>query len=68
MTPLNRVRIEKAAADCGFEMTLLEVAGGLTLRSARFPETVSMSQEDDGTFRITAVSVRPSHLDGCAEQ
>jgi len=54
MTPLDRVRIEKAAADCGFEITPLEVAGGLTLRSARFPETVSVAQEDGGAFRITA--------------
>ena len=40
MTPLDRLRIEKAAADCGFEMTPLERDGGLELRSARFPEAV----------------------------
>lgn len=40
MTPLDRLRIEKAASDCGFEMTPLEHDGSLELRSARFPETV----------------------------
>lgn len=40
MTPLDRLRIEKAASDCGFETTPVERDGGLELRSARFPETV----------------------------
>lgn len=40
MTPLDRLRIEKAATDCGFEMTPLERDGGLELRSARSPGTV----------------------------
>jgi len=40
MSPLERLRVEKAAADCGFEMTPLEHDGGLELRSAHFPEMV----------------------------
>lgn len=40
MTPLERLRIEKAASDCGFEMTPLERGDGLELRSASFPESV----------------------------
>jgi putative restriction endonuclease len=40
MSPLERLRVEKAAADCGFEMTPLEHEGGLELRSAHFPEAV----------------------------
>lgn len=43
MTPLDRLRIEKAAADCGFERTpLLVDDNGLELRSARFPEVVTV--------------------------
>jgi len=57
MTPLNRLRIEKAAADCGFEMTPLERDGGLELRSARFPETVFVQQATSSTLMVTASSV-----------
>lgn len=39
MTPLERIRIEKAAADCGFEREpVLNNRGQLELRSALFPE------------------------------
>ncbi|MDH6644379.1 putative restriction endonuclease [Ralstonia sp. GP73] len=41
MTPLERLRLEKAAADCGFERTPMLVSdGGMELRSAQFPEAV----------------------------
>lgn len=43
MTPLERIRIEKAAADCGFEReAVLNEQGQLELRSATFPEVVSV--------------------------
>lgn len=41
MTPLERIRIEKAAADCGFEREpVVNAQGALELRSALFPEVV----------------------------
>lgn len=54
MTPTDRLRIEKAAADCGFEMTPLERDGGLELRSARFPETVLVQQTAPSSFAVSA--------------
>ncbi|WIV99686.1 HNH endonuclease [Kinneretia aquatilis] len=54
MTPLDRLRIEKAAADCGFEMTPIERDGGLELRSARFPETVLVRPTNDAAHAVTA--------------
>ena len=54
MTPLDRLRIEKAATDCGFEMTPLERDGGLELRSARFPETVLVEPTTSSTLRVSA--------------
>jgi hypothetical protein len=56
MTPLDRLRIEKAAADCGFEMTPLERDGGLELRSARFPETVLVEPTALSHLRVSAAS------------
>lgn len=42
MTPLERIRLEKAAADCGFERTPEPTDDGALalLRSAQFPEVV----------------------------
>ncbi|MFG6490523.1 HNH endonuclease [Roseateles sp. BYS78W] len=54
MTPLDRLRLEKAAADCGFEMTPLETAGGIVMRSARFPETVLVSAVGGDSFQLSA--------------
>lgn len=56
MTPLDRLRIEKAAADCGFEMTPLERDGGLELRSARFPETLLVQPTGSSTLTVSASS------------
>ncbi|MGA4005811.1 HNH endonuclease [Ralstonia nicotianae] len=54
MTPLERLRLEKAAADCGFERTpLLLNNGEMELRSAQFPETVFVHAEGGG-FRVSA--------------
>lgn len=61
MTPLDRLRIEKAAADCGFEMTPLERGGGLELRSVRFPETLLVQATAESTLTVSASS--PGLLD-----
>jgi hypothetical protein len=54
MTPLDRLRLEKAAADCGFEMTAVPHADGLELRSARFPETVLVRVAGEKRFEVMA--------------
>jgi putative restriction endonuclease len=54
MTPLDRLRLEKAAADCGFEMTAVPHQDGLELRSARFPETVLVRVAGEKSFEVTA--------------
>lgn len=54
MSPLERLRIEKAASDCGFEMTPLERDGGLELRSAHFPEAVLVRSVGELHFEINA--------------
>lgn len=54
MTPLDRLRLEKAAADCGFEMTPVDRDGGLELRSARFPESVLVRLSGMSTFEVIA--------------
>ncbi|HVL10907.1 MAG TPA: hypothetical protein VM512_17355, partial [Burkholderiaceae bacterium] len=52
MTPLDRLRIEKAANDCGFEMTPVDRDGGLELRSAQFPESVLVRLAGPQAFAI----------------
>lgn len=53
MTPLERLRVEKAAADCGFERTpILLRDGGMELRSAQFPEAIVVDTEGNG-FRVS---------------
>jgi putative restriction endonuclease len=52
MTPLDRLRIEKAASDCGFEMTPTLRDGGMELRSARFPETVLVKLIGPSTLMV----------------
>lgn len=54
MTPLDRLRLEKAAADCGFEMTPTERSGSLELRSATFPESVIVRSVGLSSFDVTA--------------
>ncbi len=54
MTPLERLRVEKASADCGFERTpILLSDGGLELRSAQFPEAIFVHIRE-GAFRVSA--------------
>jgi len=55
MTPLERIRLEKAAADCGFERTPeLTDDGGLALRSAQFPEVVWLHSLGVEGFQVKA--------------
>lgn len=55
MNPLERIRLEKAAADCGFERTaILKQDGGLELRSAQFPEVVCLSPDGAAGYRVAA--------------
>lgn len=55
MTPLERIRIEKAAADCGFEReAVLKEHGQLELRSATFPEVVWVRVVTPFGYQLTA--------------
>lgn len=55
MTPLERIRIEKAAADCGFEReAVLNEHGQLVLRSAAFPEVVWVRVATPFGYQLTA--------------
>lgn len=56
MLAVDRSRIEKAAADCGFELTPELQHDGLVLRSARFPEYVRVQVEAAGRFLLTPSS------------
>lgn len=51
---MERMRVEKAAADCGFEMTPRQVAGGLELRSARFPEYITLAGSLEAGYTLTS--------------
>jgi putative restriction endonuclease len=54
MTTLERLRVEKAAADCGFERTpVLLDDGGLELRSTQFPEAIFVHIQG-GAFYVSA--------------
>lgn len=54
MNPLDRVRLQKAAADCGFEMTATERDDGLELKSAHFPEVVHVRPVEGLSFELSA--------------
>lgn len=55
MSPYKRIRIEKAAADCGFERQVTQLPSGeLELSSATFPEKVYVAQEPDGRYKVRA--------------
>ena len=56
MNPLDRVRLQKAAADCGFEMTATDRDDGLELRSARFPEAVHVRLLEGASFELRATN------------
>jgi hypothetical protein len=52
VNPLDRVRLQKEAADCGFKMTATDLDDGLELRSAHFPEIVQVRPVDDASFLL----------------
>lgn len=54
MNSLERSRLEKAAADCGFDLTPQVEGAALVLRSAQFPEAVTVTAGQDDSFVITA--------------
>jgi hypothetical protein len=54
MSPLERLRVEKAASDCGFEMTPLEHEGKLELRSAHFPESIVVRLAGELLFEVAS--------------
>lgn len=54
MSPLERTRVEKAAADCGFELPPEFADGRLVLRSTRFPESVAVQLLGDADFALSA--------------
>lgn len=54
MTPLDHLRLGKAAGDCGFEITPIARAEGLEMGSARFPETVFVRVVGETVFEVTA--------------
>jgi putative restriction endonuclease len=53
VTPIVRLRLEKAAADCGFECTpTFSADGTMELRSVQFPEVVLIRARDEGGFDV----------------
>ncbi len=54
MNALELTRLEKAAADCGFERTPQWVGDALVLRSASFPESVTVQLLGQEVFVLTA--------------
>jgi putative restriction endonuclease len=57
INPLERTRLEKAAADCGFERTPEWAGDALVLCSSSFPETVTVQVLGREVFILTASSV-----------
>jgi hypothetical protein len=51
---LERTRLEKAAADCGFELSPELLNGSLVLRSAQFPEFINVQPIDNDSFSLHA--------------
>ena len=54
MNPLVRTRLEKAAADCGFELSPEKVGEGFVFRSTQFPESVTVHSQGNDTFMLHA--------------
>ncbi len=52
MDQITRTRLEKAAADCGFELSPELIDDGLILRSSRFPETVTVNMLGAEVFQV----------------
>lgn len=54
MNALELTRLEKAAADCGFDLAPLLNGEALELRSAQFPEVITVTPGLDESFTISA--------------
>lgn len=52
MSPLDRTRIDKAAADCGFDLTAQLREEILSLRSTQFPEQLEVRVTGDTSFEL----------------
>lgn len=52
--PMMRIRLEKAAIDCGFELTPELIDGALVLRSAHFPESVEVRKLSETSFEVNS--------------
>ena len=65
MNSLVRTRLEKAAADCGFELSPELSDSGLVLRSAQFPEsvTVHLLENDSFALRSSVPTLLPKSLE-----
>lgn len=67
MTPFERTRLEKAAADCGFELSPQWDGNTLRMRSSHFSETVMVRIVTGDEFEVSAsnATVLPeAHLKG----
>lgn len=62
---IERTRLEKAAADCGYDLTPEVVGQDLVLRSTQFPESITVSVSDSGTFHL--MSSEPALLMGLTQ-
>jgi len=54
VNPIERIRLEKAASDCGFEMSSMMLADGLVVRSAQFPESLTIQLRGDSVFLLSS--------------
>lgn len=54
MTPLEHARLEKAAADCGFELSPQWDGEAVRMRSNQFPETVTVRILASDEFEVSA--------------
>lgn len=68
-TPLARTRLEKAAADCGFELAPLWDGEVLTMRSALFTESVDVEMFPNDRFQVTpsVLSLMPTERPAMTE-
>jgi putative restriction endonuclease len=64
MTPLELTRLEKAAADCGFELDPELVDERLVLRSAQFPEFIFVQSLGNDNFELQASAPMLLHYSG----
>lgn len=52
MSPLERTRLEKAAADCGYDLTPELLVQDLVFRSTQFPESVTVTVLEGDRFKL----------------